>query len=114
MVTFGIDTAVREIADSILVVTAKDIDAEWFTEDITINISGAAGERIAPIVVDFSYDVSSIIQYTLNSGTTWNSFNDGSAIDGGQSLFIRVTDGDQVNFRAKAAGNINRVVVSTP
>ncbi len=92
--------------------TATTTNDEWFAEDITIDLSGSL--RIAPIVVDFSYDVSSIIQYTLNSGTTWNSFNNGSAIDGGQSLFIRVLDGSTVNFRALTSGNINRVVVSVP
>ncbi len=112
MVIFGIDIAVRGIADSITVVTAKASNAEWFDEDITIDLSGSL--RIAPIVVDFSYDTSSIIQYTLNSGTTWNSFNNSSAIAGAQSLFIRVMDGDQVNFRAVTGGNINRVVVSVP
>ena len=112
MVTFGINTGVREVADSILVVTAKGANVEWFAEDITIDLSKT--NIIAPIVVDFTYDVSSVIQFTLNSGTTWNSFNNGSAINGAQSLFIRVTDGDQVNFRAAQAGNINRVVVSVP
>jgi len=112
MVDIAIREGVRDFAASILTVTAKAIDAEWFAEDITIKLSDST--RIAPIVVDFSYSASGIIQYTLDSGTTWNSFNNGSAIDGGQSLFIRVTDGNQVNFRAKAAGNINRVVVSVP
>ena len=112
MVNYGIDTGVRKIADSILVLTAKAGNAEWFAEDITINLSNSV--VIAPIVVDFSYDVSSVIEYTLNSGTTWSAFNNGLAIDGGQSLFIRVTDGDQVNFRATIGGNINRVVVSVP
>lgn len=112
MVTFGIDTGVRDIADSITTLIARDADEEWFAEDITIDLSSSL--RIAPIVIDFSYDASSIIQYTLNSGTTWNSFNNGSAIDGAQSLFIRVTDGDTVNFRARTAGNLNRAVVSVP
>lgn len=112
MVTYGINTGVRDIADSILVVTAKDIDAEWFAADIVISLSKTG--IIAPIAVDFSYDVSSVIEYTLDSGTVWQPFNSGVAIVGGQSRSIRVTDGNQVNFRAKAAGNINRVVVSVP
>lgn len=112
MVTFGINTGVRDIADSILVVTAKAGLAEWFAADIVIDLSNT--NIIAPIVVDFTYSVSSVIEYTLNSGTTWSAFNNGSAIAGGQSLFIRVTDGNQVNFRATQAGNINRVVVSVP
>jgi len=112
MVTYRINEGVRKIADSILVVTAKGIDVEWFAEDITINLSSAT--VIAPIVVDFSYDILSIIEYTLDSGNTWNSFNGGVPVIGGQSRFIRVTDGNLVNFRAKAAGNINRVVVSVP
>jgi len=112
MVTFGINEGIRPVGDSILVVTSKGIDAEWFASDIIIDLSSSS--VLATIVVDFSYDISSIIEYTLNSGTTWNQFNNGTAVKGGQSRFIRVTDGNQVNFRAKIAGNINRVVVSTP
>lgn len=112
MVDFPIREGVRETADSILVVTPKIIDAEWFANDIVIKLSSSTA--IAPIVIDFSYDITSIIQYTLNSGSTWNSFNNGSPIDGGQSLFIRVMNNMQVNFRAKIAGNINRVVVGVP
>jgi len=112
MVTFPINEGIKIVADSILVVTAKAIDAEWFAEDITINLSSTG--LIATIVVDFSYDVTSIVEYTLDGGTIWNAFNNGTPIDGGQSRFIRVTDGNQVNFRAKIAGNINRIVVSTP
>lgn len=112
MVTFGIHEGIRLVADSILVVTSKGIDVKWFAEDITIKLSKT--NIIAPIVVDFTYDVSSIIEFTLTGGAPWNPLNNGSAIDGAQSLFIRVTDGDIVNFRAKTAGNINRVVVSVP
>jgi len=111
MVIFGINTGVRDVADSILVVTAKLADVKWFAEDITISLSNAA--VIAPIVIDFTYDTSSVIEFTVD-GTIWNAFNNGSAIDGAQSLFIRVTDGAIVNFRAKTAGNINRVIVSVP
>lgn len=112
MVTFGIHEGIRPVADSILVVTAKNANEEWFAEDITIKLSKTG--IIAPIVVDFTYDVSSVIEFTLTGGAPWNAFNNGSAIDGAQSLFIRVTDGNQVNFRATQAGNINRVVVSVP
>lgn len=92
--------------------TATASPEEWFAEDITIDLSNAA--IIAPIVVDFSYDVSSVIEYTLDGGTVWQAFNGGVAVVGGQSRFIRVTDGNQVNFRAIVAGNINRVIVSVP
>lgn len=113
MATFGINTGVRGIStDSLLVVTAKNANEEWFAEDVTINLSNAA--IIAPIVIDFSYTVSSVIEYTLNSGANWIAFNNGSAIDGGQSLYIRVTNGNLVNFRAAQAGSVIRAVVSVP
>ncbi len=112
MVDFPINEGIRPIGDSILVVTAKGIDVEWFPSDIVIKLSQTG--IIATIVVDFSYDITSIIEYTLDSGTTWNEFNNGTAIKGGQSRFIRVTKDNQLNFRAKTAGNINRVVVSVP
>ena len=111
MVTYGINTGVRDIADSILVVIAKGGNVEWFAEDITIDLSNAA--IIAPIVVDFSYDVSSVIEYTLDSGDKWIAFNSGDAVAGGQSLFIDVTTGVLVNFRAKTGGNLVRCIVSS-
>ncbi len=113
MVDFPVSEGVRPVGASILTVTAKLANAEWFTEDITVLLSKAL-VIIAPIVVDFSYSVSSIIQYTLDSGVTWTSFNNGSAIAGGQSIYIRVTSGVALNFRAATAGNINRCVVSVP
>ena len=58
--------------------------------------------------------MTSVIEYTLDSGVTWVSFNQGNAITGGQSRFIRVTTGVQLNFRATQAGNVNRCVVSIP
>ncbi len=112
MVDYSIDTGIVKIGDKILVVTAKNADEEWFAEDITILLS--SDDIITTVVADFSYDTSSIIQYTLNSGAIWNDFNNGTAIVGGQSRFIRLTTGVQLNFRARSAGNLNRCVVSVP
>jgi len=112
MVDFPINEGVRKIADSILTVTAKNANEEWFAADIIPKLSSAS--IIAPIVVDFSFSASSVIEYTLDSGNSWSAFNNGSAIDGGQSIFIRVTNNVQLNFRAVQAGNLIRAVVSTP
>ena len=113
MADYLIDKGVQITADPIILSpVAKLADAEWFDEDVTIVLS--APNVIAAIVVDFSYSAPGIAEYTLDSGTTWVSFNNGLSITGGQSRFIRVTDGDQVNFRSKVPGNINRCIVSIP
>jgi len=93
---------------------AKGIDEKWLTDDIDIVISDSL--RIAPIVIDFSYSVSSIIEYTLRGDATgpYIAFNDGVALTGGQSRFIRVTNGDKLNFRAKQAGDLNRAIIGEP
>jgi len=93
---------------------AKNADEKWLADDIDIVITGAL--RTAPIIIDFSYSVSSIIEYTLRGDATgpYIAFNDGNVVNGGQSRFIRVTNGDKLNFRAKSAGNLNRAIVGEP
>lgn len=111
MVDFPIDTGIRKIGDSILTPIAKGIDVEWFAEDITVLLSNI--NRLATIVVDFAFSVSSIIEYTLDSGSNWIAFNNGEAVTGGQSRFIDVTKDVQVNFRAKTGGTLIRCIVSS-
>lgn len=113
MADFELRNNVSKISpQSIIVVTAKGIDEEWLAEDIDIVIS--ASLFTAPIIIDFSYSVSSVIEYTLDGGTTFVAFNDGNAVVGGQSRFIRVRNGDKLNFRAKSAGNLNRAIIGEP
>lgn len=97
---------------SIKVVTAKNIDEEWLVSDIDIVLS--SNTITAPVIIDFSYSTTSNIEYTLDGGTTFVAFNDGHALTGGQSRFIRVSNGDKLNFRAKLAGNLNRVLIGEP
>lgn len=97
---------------SIIVVTAKNIDEEWLASDIDIVIS--ASLFTAPIIIDFSYSVSSVVEYTLDGGLTFVAFNDGNEVLGGQSRFIRVRNGDKLNFRAKQSGNLNRAIIGEP
>ena len=113
MADYPVNSGVQITADpKILTPTAKAGDEEWLAEDITILLSNA--NRIAAIVVDFSYSVTSIVEYTLDSGVTWVSWNQGNPLTGGQSRFIRLTTGVQLNFRATQAGNVNRCIVSIP
>ncbi len=111
MVDFPINTGIRKIADKIIVPVAKGIDEEWFGEDITVLLSSV--NVLATLVFDFAFDVSSIIEYTLDGGTNWIAFNNGEAVVGGQSRFVDVTTGVQVNLRAKTGGNLVRCVVSS-
>lgn len=92
----------------------KVIDEKWLADDIDIVISDSL--RTAPIIIDFSYSVSSIIEYTLRGDATgpYIAFNDELPVVGGQSRFIRVTNGDKLNFRAKQIGDLNRAIIGEP
>lgn len=88
---------------------ARLADAVWLAEAITFDTHGAS--QGATVQIDFAYDVASIIEYTLDDGTTWIALNDGVAITGGQSIPLRIADGDQLNLRAKQGGDIVRCIV---
>lgn len=109
MVDFLIRNKIFTVGARETIPTAKGIDEEWFAEDIKVitsdHMSGAT------IVIDFSYSIPSVIEYTLDGGATWVEFNQGLDIMGGQSRYLRVTSGVQLNFRAKLAGTLNRVIV---
>ncbi len=109
MVDFPININIFIVGARITTPVAKGIDEEWFAEDIVPLTSNSM--RGATIVIDFSYSVPSVIEYTLDGGATFVPFNENIEIMGGQSRYLRVTSGVQVNFRAKQAGTLNRVVV---
>lgn len=109
MVDFPINTNIFKVAESATTPTAKNIDEEWLAEDIVVLTSNI--NRGATIVIDFSYSIPTIVEYTLDGGTTFVPFNQGIEVMGGQSRYLRVTSGVQVNFRAKLAGTLNRIVV---
>ena len=109
MVDFPINTNIFKIGDQITIPVAKSGNEEWFAEDITVLTSNVS--KGSTVVIDFSYSVTSLIEYTLDSGTTWIPFNNGDPIIGGQSRYIRITTGVLLNFRAAQAGTLNRVIV---
>ena len=112
MVDFPINTGIRKIAsNSIFTVVSKDADEEWFDEDIIVLLSG--GNVLGTLVVDFAFSIPTVVEYTLNSGANWVKFNNGATVDGGQSRFIDVTTGNQVNFRAVFGANLIRCIVSS-
>lgn len=111
MVNFPIDTGIRKIGDSITVPIAKGSNAEWFTNDIIVLLSNT--NVLATLVVDFAFDVSTVVEYTLDGGTNFIAFNNGDAVTGGQSRFIDVTSGVEVNFRAVTGGTLIRCIVSS-
>jgi len=111
MVDFPIDTGIRKIGDAITIPLARNADEEWFGDDIIVLLSDT--DRLATIVVDFAFSGSTIVEYTLNSGSNWVAFNNGDAVTGGQSRFIDVTTGVEVNFRAKDSGTLIRCIVSS-
>lgn len=110
MVDFPINTGIRKIADQITIPIAKGVDVVWFAEPITILLSNT--NILATIVVDFAFSVATVVEYTLD-GINWIAFNQGDAVAGGQSRFIDVTTGVQVNFRAKTGDTLIRCIVSS-
>ncbi len=72
---------------------------EWFASDITGNIPTTLSQHW---LIHFVISVNSVVQYTLNSGTNWYDFNNGSAIgaDKGFLLDFTVRPGDTFNIRA--------------
>ncbi len=92
----------------------KGVDEAWLAEDIDIVLGN--NFLTTPIIIDFSYSVPSVMEYTLRGDASDNyiEFEKGDELQGGQSLFIRVLNGDKLNFRAKTAGDLNRVIVGSP
>lgn len=110
MVNFIINTGIRKIADQIIIPVQRAADAAWFSENITILLSPGF---IGTLVFDFAFDVPSVIEYTLDNESNWIPFNNGDEMVGGQSRYIDVTSGVQVNLRAKTTGNLIRCIVSS-
>lgn len=109
MVDFPINGNIFKIGDQIIGPVAKGAAESWFAADIVIQTSD--NSRGTTIVIDFSYDVTTVISYTLDGGATFVAFNEGESISGGQSRYLRVTNGNAVNFRAVTPGNLNRCIV---
>ena len=109
MVDFPINTNIFKIGDQIVSPIAKSANEEWFAADIIVLTSNA--NKGTTIVIDFSYSVSTVVQYTLDGGVTFVDFNQGQTITGGQSRYLRVTSGVAVNFRATSPGTLNRCIV---
>jgi len=114
MVNFPIRDNVFKIGAQIFEVNLANADDPWFGLDPII-IQTSDNSRLTTIVIDFSFvpntEDAAIISYTLDGGTTFVAFNDGQDIQGGQSRFLRVTNGNIVNFKAEFAGFLNRCIV---
>ncbi len=111
MVDFPIDTGIRKIGDSITTPILKGSNVKWFTNDITVLLSNA--NVLATLVVDFAFSVATVVEYTLDGGSNFIAFNNGDPVTGGQSRFIDVTTGVEVNFRAVTGGELIRCIVSS-
>lgn len=108
MVTYRTNRNIFELIDT-AATGSKSADENWFATDITINLSNST--KGTTIVIDFSYDTSGLIEYTLDGGDNYTTFNSGQAIEGGQSRYIRVTNGVELNIRSKVSGSLLRAIV---
>ena len=98
----------HKIMVSITSLVAKNAEEEWIVGgDLIIQCPSPLG---ATLIYDFNFSVSSIIEITMD-GSTWAPINENVALVGRQSRYLRVLNGDKVNFRAKLAGNLNRLVI---
>ena len=107
MVTFQLRTNTHRIADKITTQVARGDNIKWFDADIDIITSSPVGSTI---IYDFDFSVTSIIQITLD-GTNFAPINNNLPLAGRQSRYLRVLNGDKVNFRAVTGGLLNRLVV---
>jgi len=117
MVTFTLRTNTHKIIDKITAPVVKATNENWFGTQavpVPIEIVTSDGEIGGTIIYDFDFSIASVIEITFNGGDvtpTWAPINEGGVITGRQSRYLRVLNGDKVNFRANTAGSINRIVV---
>lgn len=80
---------------------SKTNNAEWFAVDIKPVENGI-------IYIHVSMASSSTLQYSLDSGTTWNSFKDGAQIgaNNGQFFELLVITSDQLQIRQNSGGAV--------
>ncbi len=109
MVKFNITSNVHKIIDVAEFSSILTINQEWFDEYIEITTSS---NKVGGILVyDFDFSESATVQATLDGGLSYNSINEGSPVTGRQSRYIRVKNGDKLNFRSPDPVTLKRVVV---
>lgn len=89
--------------------TPMKANEKWFKEGVKIITSDH--KEGAKVIVDFSYSVPTIVEYTLDGRDTWIKFNGGTELIGEQSKKIRVISGSSINFRAKKSGTLHRCII---
>jgi len=107
MAEFGVDTNIFRIFESDSNSTELS-NVNWFAEDIEIKTSNDS--KGTTVVIDFAYSVEAIISYTVD-GINFIAFNEGTAVKGGQSRYIRVQNGSKVNVQANVDGTLLYVIV---
>ena len=113
MVVFPLRTNVHRIADKITSPVAKTANEPWFgtlATPLPIDIVTSKDALGGTIIYDFNFSVPSVIEVTFN-GTDYAPINEGLSLTGRQSRYLRVLNGDTINFRAVEVGSINRIVV---
>lgn len=62
------------------------------------------------IVMDFAIEEAAIVQYEYNG--QWISLNNNAEVSGGQSRYIRVLNGDIINFRSETSDvTLQRLII---
>ena len=75
----------------------RSANEEWFATDLDTSALGAQGQKWT---FHISINTTTLVQYTLDSGTTWIAFNAGADLvaDAGYE-FTFIVDGDAIYVR---------------
>lgn len=91
----------------------RTANQEWFGTDLEANEGLGQGEKWT---MHLSINTTTLVQYTLDSGSTWISFNSGADLvaNAGYEFTFIVDGADTINFRALLAVTVNhcRVYIS--
>lgn len=84
---------------------AKSGNEEWFTNDLEANEQIDQGEKWT---VHFAISAQSVVEFTLDSGSTWIKLNEGNAhtADAAYEYTFHVDGDDKFNMRATQAVSI--------
>ena len=83
-------------------VGVKSTNQEWFTSDIYDTIQPLNRRRIR---IHFAVNTVSVVEYTLDSGSTWIAFNNKQSVNSntGYEFELCIENDDLFNIRATQA-----------
>ena len=102
-------TELREVGN-ITAGTSKAASVEYFTTALSqVPLNVTPQQDPTSFRVHISIVTSSVVEYTIDNGTTWNQLNSGTALiaNAGYAFFIPINDGDLFNIRNVTTSIVN-------